>query len=103
MVRPKVYPDELRERAVRLLHEWRQACIASLPPLMQQAHSPLSQLVGIHLRSDHGTPSFLHGMEPPRIPGRFIPWNPGPLAPPYSTARPPTSLPGPVSKDLAPP
>jgi transposase len=25
MVRPKVYPDELRERAVRLLHEWRQA------------------------------------------------------------------------------
>ncbi len=25
MVRPKVYPDELRERAVRLLKEWRQA------------------------------------------------------------------------------
>ena len=25
MVRPKVYPDELRERAIRLLHEWRQA------------------------------------------------------------------------------
>lgn len=25
MVRPKVYPDELRERAVRLLQEWRQA------------------------------------------------------------------------------
>ena len=25
MVRPKVYPDELRERAVRLLHEWREA------------------------------------------------------------------------------
>jgi transposase len=25
MVRPKVYPDELRERAVRLVKEWRQA------------------------------------------------------------------------------
>jgi hypothetical protein len=25
MVRPKVYPEELRERAVRLLQEWRQA------------------------------------------------------------------------------
>ena len=25
MARPKVYPDELRERAVRLVHEWREA------------------------------------------------------------------------------
>ena len=25
MVRPKVYPEELRTRAVRLLHEWREA------------------------------------------------------------------------------
>jgi transposase len=25
MVRPKVYPDELRARAVRLLQEWREA------------------------------------------------------------------------------
>jgi transposase len=25
MARPKVYPEELRERAVRLLQEWRQA------------------------------------------------------------------------------
>lgn len=25
MARPRVYPDELRERAVRLLMEWREA------------------------------------------------------------------------------
>jgi transposase len=25
MARPRVYPDELRERAVRLVREWRQA------------------------------------------------------------------------------
>src|SRR5437660_3490687 len=47
-----------------------------LTPLPHEADRSLSELVWIHPRSSHGAPSFLHRMEPPRIPGRFRPPRP---------------------------
>ncbi len=51
---------------VELLAHRPQAALlhaASFPPLPQQAHRPLPERIRIHVRSCHGAPSFLHGME----------------------------------------
>ncbi len=45
MGRPRVYPDELRQRAVRLVREWQEARAVS-----EGGYTPISKQLGIRRR-----------------------------------------------------
>ena len=42
MARPRVYPDELRQRAVRLVREWQEA-----RGVTEGGYTPISKQLGI--------------------------------------------------------
>ena len=66
MVRPKVYPDELRERAVRLLHEWRQARGVS-----EGGYTAVSKKLGLQRETLRRWVLEAEGMDPYR-PGQAL-------------------------------
>ena len=56
MVRPKVYPDELRERAVRLLQEWRQA-----RGVTDGGYTAIAKQLGLQTRDVAAVDAVRHG------------------------------------------
>src|SRR5688500_8386214 len=72
MARPRVYPDELRQRAVRLVREWQEA-----RGVTEGGYTPISEQLGIRretlrqwvrdAEAEEGTVPALTGEERSRI------------------------------------
>ena len=61
MVGPKVYPDELRERAIRLLHQWRQA-----RGVTEGGYAAISKQLGLRRETVRRWVLEVEGMDPYR-------------------------------------
>ncbi len=59
MARPKVYPDELRQRAVRLVTEWREA-----PEVSDGGFTPVSSQLGLHCETPRSWVLEAEGQDP---------------------------------------